>query len=130
MSRDEFNAGCAAMDKKLADSYRQLDDLNLPKKIDDLRLTMNKMFDNVTARMDDTQATLSNLLFMVRQRHHGSTRIMCVLRHAYFAWWCIFKATSCELWRECYNSQGANFWGVTSGIRAQVLSIPAGPLYL
>jgi hypothetical protein len=66
------------MDKKLADSYRQLDDLNLPKKIDDLRLTMNKRFDNVTAWMDDTQAMLSNLLFMVRQRHHGSTRIMCV----------------------------------------------------
>jgi hypothetical protein len=32
-----------------------------------------------------------------------------MLRHAYFAWWCVSKATSCELWRECYNSQGANF---------------------
>jgi hypothetical protein len=34
---------------------------------------------------------------------------MCMLRHAYFAWWCVSKATSCELWRECYNSQGADF---------------------
>jgi hypothetical protein len=38
-----------------------------------------------------------------------STRIMCMLRRAYFAWWCISKATSCELWRDCYNSPGADF---------------------
>jgi hypothetical protein len=36
-------------------------------------------------------------------------RIMCMLRRAYFAWWCVSKATSCELWRDCCNSQGANF---------------------
>jgi hypothetical protein len=29
MSRDEFDARCAAMAKKLADSYRQLDDHRL-----------------------------------------------------------------------------------------------------
>jgi hypothetical protein len=34
---------------------------------------------------------------------------MCMLRRAYFAWWCVSKATSCELWRDCYNSQGADF---------------------
>jgi hypothetical protein len=34
---------------------------------------------------------------------------MCVLKNAYFAWWCVSKATLCELWRYCYNSQGANF---------------------
>jgi hypothetical protein len=38
-----------------------------------------------------------------------STRIMCMLRHACFAWWCVSKARSCELWRECYNSQDADF---------------------
>jgi hypothetical protein len=38
-----------------------------------------------------------------------STRIICMLRRAYFAWWCVSKATSCELWRDCYNSQGADF---------------------
>jgi hypothetical protein len=47
-----------------------------------------------------------------------STHIMCKLRHAYFAWWCVSKATSCELWRDCCNSQGANF-GVS-----QVVSEP------
>jgi hypothetical protein len=34
---------------------------------------------------------------------------MCMLWHAYFAWWCVSKATSCELWRDFYNSQGADF---------------------
>jgi hypothetical protein len=34
---------------------------------------------------------------------------MCMLWHAHFAWWAFSKATSCELWRDCYNSQGANF---------------------
>jgi hypothetical protein len=34
---------------------------------------------------------------------------MCMLRHAYFAWWCVSKATSCELWRDCCNLQGADF---------------------
>jgi hypothetical protein len=28
---------------------------------------------------------------------------------AHFAWWCVSKATSCELWYVCYNSQGADF---------------------
>jgi hypothetical protein len=34
---------------------------------------------------------------------------MCMLRRAHLAWWCVSKATSCELWRDCYNSQGAEF---------------------
>jgi hypothetical protein len=38
-----------------------------------------------------------------------STRIMCVLRRAHYAWWCISKATSCRLWRDRYNLQGADF---------------------
>jgi hypothetical protein len=38
-----------------------------------------------------------------------STRIMCMLRRAYFAWWCVSKATLCELWRDCCNLQGADF---------------------
>jgi hypothetical protein len=25
----------------------------------------------------------------------------------------VSKATSCELWHDCYNSQGADFWDVT-----------------
>jgi hypothetical protein len=29
--------------------------------------------------------------------------------HARVAWWCVSKATSCELWHDCYNLQGANF---------------------
>jgi hypothetical protein len=59
MSRDEFNARRAAMDKKLADSYRQLDDLNLPNKIDDLCHYMDKRFDDVTTRLADSHATLT-----------------------------------------------------------------------
>jgi hypothetical protein len=42
-----------------------------------------------------------------------STRITCMLQHARGAWWCISKATSCRLWRDRYNLQGARFWGVT-----------------
>jgi hypothetical protein len=38
-----------------------------------------------------------------------STRIMCMLRRAYFTWWCVSKTISCELWRDFYNSQGADF---------------------
>jgi hypothetical protein len=60
MSRDEFNARHAAMDKKLADSYRQLGDHRhaTDKNIADLNLHMNKRFDDIIARMDDMQATL------------------------------------------------------------------------
>jgi hypothetical protein len=54
MSRDNFNARRAAMDKKLADSYRPLDDHNLPKKIYDLRLAMKKWFDEL-AQLINTQ---------------------------------------------------------------------------
>jgi hypothetical protein len=59
MSRDEFNAQHATMDKKLADSYRQLDDHRhaTDKNIADLNLHMNKRFDNVTERMEDLQPT-------------------------------------------------------------------------
>jgi hypothetical protein len=38
-----------------------------------------------------------------------STRVMCVLRRAHYAWWCVSKATSCRLWRDRYNLQGADF---------------------
>jgi hypothetical protein len=39
----------------------------------------------------------------------NSTRIMCVLRRAYYAWWRVSEATSCRLWRDRYNLQGAGF---------------------
>jgi hypothetical protein len=51
---EKFNARRDAMDKKLADSYRQLDDHNFPKTIDDLRLAMNKRFDEL-AQLINTQ---------------------------------------------------------------------------
>jgi hypothetical protein len=68
MSRDEFNARRAAMDKKLADSYRQLDDHNVPKKIDDLCLAMNKRFDEL-AQLINTQRH--------RSRSHTSRSSSC-----------------------------------------------------
>jgi hypothetical protein len=37
--------------------------------------------------------------------HPHNVYVVC----AHFAWWCVSKATSCELWRDCYNSQGADF---------------------
>jgi uncharacterized glyoxalase superfamily metalloenzyme YdcJ len=58
MSWDEFNARHAAMDKKLADSYGQLDDHRhaTDKNIADLNLHMNKRFDDFTESMEDLQA--------------------------------------------------------------------------
>jgi hypothetical protein len=49
------------MDKKLTDSYRQLDDHRhaTDKNITNLNLHRNKRFDDVTARMEDSQATLT-----------------------------------------------------------------------
>jgi hypothetical protein len=41
--------------------------------------------------------------------------------YARVAWWCVSKATSCELWRDCYNSQGANF-GVSQMMKSIVYS--------
>jgi hypothetical protein len=48
-----------------------------------------------------------------------STCIMCMFRRAHYAWWCVFKATSCRLWRDRYNLQGAGFGAsqVVSGLR-------------
>jgi hypothetical protein len=37
--------------------------------------------------------------------HPHNVYVVC----AHFAWWCVSKATSCELWRVCCNSQGADF---------------------
>jgi hypothetical protein len=52
-----------------------------------------------------------------------STRVMCVLRRTHYAWWCVSKATSCELWRDCYNSQGAGF-GASQVLTGFELSLP------
>jgi hypothetical protein len=30
-------------------------------------------------------------------------------QRSHFAWWCVSKVTSCELWLDCCNSQGADF---------------------
>jgi hypothetical protein len=38
-----------------------------------------------------------------------STRITCMLQRARDAWWCVSKATSCRLWLDRYNLQGAGF---------------------
>jgi hypothetical protein len=43
-----------------------------------------------------------------------STRIACMLRRARGAWWCVSKATSCRLWRDRYNLQGAGFGASTT----------------
>jgi hypothetical protein len=37
--------------------------------------------------------------------HPHNVYVIC----AHFAWWCVSKATSCELWRDYYNSQSADF---------------------
>jgi hypothetical protein len=89
----KFNARRDAMDKKLADSYRQLDDHRhaTDKNIADLNLHMNKRFDDftarledlhamLTARMEDSQATLTARMeqlmssFDIFKRHHHHSR--------------------------------------------------------
>jgi hypothetical protein len=53
MSRDEFDARRAAMDKKLADSYRQLDDhcLAMDKQSASINAILNSRFDDVDAKL-------------------------------------------------------------------------------
>jgi hypothetical protein len=82
MSRDEFNERHAAMDKKLTDSYRQLDDHRhaTNKNIADLNPHMNKRFDDATKRMEDLQAAnkldinkwFDELAQLINTQHHRS----------------------------------------------------------
>jgi hypothetical protein len=81
MSRDEFNARRAAMDKKLANSYRQLDDHHhaTDEYIADVNLHMNKRFDDITIEMEDSQAMLTARMKQLmssfdnfKRQHHRS----------------------------------------------------------
>jgi hypothetical protein len=51
-----------------------------------------------------------------------------MLRRARGAWWCVFKATSCRLWRDRYNLQGADFGAsqYTIGFEHSCKNITAG----
>jgi hypothetical protein len=38
-----------------------------------------------------------------------STCTACMLQCGWGAWWCVSQSTSCRLWHDRYNLQGANF---------------------
>jgi hypothetical protein len=65
--------------------------------------------------------------------YFDSTRIICMLWRAYYAWWCVSKATSCRLWHDRYNLQGVGFGAshvsASINLRKLVLS-PTGSINL
>jgi hypothetical protein len=69
MSRDEFNARRAAMEKKLTDSYRQLDDHRLA--MDKQSTSINTM---LNSRFDDVDAKLQQLLHQCHRLKSRSSR--------------------------------------------------------
>jgi hypothetical protein len=72
MSRDEFEAWRTAMDKKLADSYRQLDDHHLA--MDKQSASINAM---LNSRFDDIGAKLQQLLHQCQCLKSRSSRSSC-----------------------------------------------------